>query len=205
MRHLIDRYPAFYRNCPEFRDIQEALEPEVLAVRSATDDFAAQLNVETATWGLSLWERTLGLAAGGDGDLESRRGRIRARLRGAGVTTAATVRTVAESFFSGEAEVTEHPGQFLAELRFLWEGGRPPDLENVTAALREILPAHLAVAYEIVRHMAFPKYTAQTGGTYVELHGCDAAPGAMGRCPSLAGGAMAELAAGDGGKGAVKE
>lgn len=201
MRHLIERYPAFYRNSPEFRDIQEALEPEVLAVRSAADDFTAQLNVETATWGLPLWERTLGLPVGGDGDPERRRGRIRARLRGAGVTTAETVRTVAESFFSGRAEVVEYPGQFLAELRFLWDDGRPPDLENVTAALREVMPAHLAVAYEMLRHMAFPKCAVHTGGTYVELHGCDTVPGAMGRYPSLAGGALTEFAAGDGGKG----
>ena len=50
MRPFIERYPRFLRESPEFRDIQEALEPELLELWTARDSALDQLCVETASW-----------------------------------------------------------------------------------------------------------------------------------------------------------
>lgn len=68
-----------------------------------------QLCVNTATWGLQYWEKTLGIPVEQGKDLEYRRSRIRSKLRGSGVTTVALIESVAESFSNGDVAVTEYP------------------------------------------------------------------------------------------------
>lgn len=150
MRALISRYPDFYAGSPEFVDMQNALEPEALALWTARDGLMDQLCVNTATWGLQYWEQTLGITVEQGKDLEYRRSRIRSKLRGSGVTTVALIESVAESFSNGDVAVTEYPQAYRLEIKFVGTIGIPPNLEDLTASLREILPAHLAWDYVMV-------------------------------------------------------
>lgn len=150
MRALIARYPDFYAASPEFVDLQDALEPEALALWTARDGLMDQLCVNTATWGLQYWEQTLGITVEQGKDLEYRRSRIRSKLRGSGVTTVALIESVAESFSNGDVTVTEDPQAYRLEIKFVGTIGIPPNLEDLTASLREILPAHLAWDYVMV-------------------------------------------------------
>lgn len=150
MRALIARYPDFYAGSPEFVDMQNALEPEALALWTARDSLMDQLCVNTATWGLQYWEQTLGITVEQGKDLEHRRSRIRSKLRGSGVTTVALIESVAESFSNGDVAVTEYPQAYRLEIKFVGTIGIPPNLEDLTASLREILPAHLAWNYVMV-------------------------------------------------------
>lgn len=150
MRALIARYPDFYAGSPEFVDMQNALEPEALALWTARDSLMDQLCVNTATWGLQYWEQTLGITVEQGKDLEYRRSRIRSKLRGSGVTTVALIESVAESFSNGDVAVTEYPQAYRLEIKFVGTIGIPPNLEDLTASLREILPTHLAWNYVMV-------------------------------------------------------
>lgn len=150
MSALIARYPDFYAGSPEFVDMQNALEPEALALWTARDGLMDQLCVNTATWGLQYWEQTLGITVEQGKDLEYRRSRIRSKLRGSGVTTVALIESVAESFSNGDVAVTEYPQAYRLEIKFVGTIGIPPNLEDLTASLREILPAHLAWDYVMV-------------------------------------------------------
>lgn len=143
MRPFLSRYPGFFANSPEFRDIQQALEPELLDLWSARDGALEQLCVETATWGLRYWEETLGLPAEEGDGLEARRARVRARLMGADVTTVALVERVGEICIGIPVKVWEYPNQFQMELLIDLGNGLPRNLEGLAAALREIMPAHL--------------------------------------------------------------
>ena len=49
MTALMARYPDFYRGSGEFVDMQQALEPEVLALWQARDGLMDQLQLDTAT------------------------------------------------------------------------------------------------------------------------------------------------------------
>ena len=150
MRALISRYPDFYAGSPEFVDLQDALEPETLALWTVRDGLMDQLCVNTATWGLRYWEQTLGIPVEQEKALEYRRSRIRSKLRGSGVTTVALIESVAESFSNGDVAVTEDPQACRLEIKFVGTVGIPPNLEDLTESLREILPAHLAWDYVIV-------------------------------------------------------
>ena len=52
MTALLARYPDFYRGSVEFADMQQALEPAVLALWQGRDGLMDQLQLATATWGL---------------------------------------------------------------------------------------------------------------------------------------------------------
>ncbi len=143
---LIEQYPEFLRESPEFADLQAALQTEMDALRARLESMAEQLVLDTATWGLDLWESTLGLVPGRAMGLRARRARIAAKLRGAGTSTVEAVRQVVESFTGGEVTVIEHASQFRVELKFSSE--HVLDLGQVTAALREMLPAHLVFGLE---------------------------------------------------------
>ena len=143
MRPFLGRYPAFLQRSPEFRDLQQALEPELLELWAARDSALEQLCVETASWGLRYWEQTLGLPAEEGKDLEVRRSRVRSRLMGADVTTVSLLESVAGIYAKLPAKVEEHPERFWVDLLFDEAGGIPGDLEGLVEALREIMPAHL--------------------------------------------------------------
>lgn len=150
MRPFIDRYPPFLRQSPEFRDIQQALEPEMLELWAARDSAMEQLCVETADWGLSYWERTLGLPVDAGKPLNARRGMVRSRLMGAGVTTVTAVERLAELHSGVPVTAEEFPAEFRVELLFDDGGFAHHDLAGLTAELREIMPAHLSWSYQFL-------------------------------------------------------
>ncbi|WP_369284018.1 putative phage tail protein [Oscillibacter sp. GMB15532] len=150
MSTLLTRYPAYLQKGAEFADIQQALEPEVLALWQARDGMMEQLNVDSATWGLKYWEQALGIPVELAKPAAFRRSRVKSKLRGAGVTTVAMIQSVAESFSNGDVEVTELPERYRVEIEFVGSIGTPPNMEDLTAALGEIMPAHLGWDYVII-------------------------------------------------------
>lgn len=150
MRDLIACFPAYYLASPEMCDLQQAMQPELAALREYQDDVTAQLCVETATWGLSSWETALGIPVDEDKPLDFRRSRIRGKLRGNGVTTVAMIQNVAESYSNGAVEVTEYPAQYKLEIKFVGTFGIPPNMDDLTQTLRDILPAHLEWVYVFI-------------------------------------------------------
>lgn len=144
---LIDYLPEFYANSPEVVSIQQAIEYQVAALRAARDELMEQLNVISATWGLKLWERDLAIISKVEDSLDFRRTRIMSKLRGAGTTTEAMIKNVAESFSYGEVEIVTFPAEFRFEIRFVGTLGIPPNMDDLTAAIEEIKPAHLAYSF----------------------------------------------------------
>ena len=150
MSMLIQRYPEFLQKGAEFADIQAAIEPERLALWQARDGLCDQLCVDTATWGLKSWEEALGIPVEVAKETDFRRSRVKSKLRGAGVTTVAMVQSVAESFSNGDVEVTEQPERYRVAIKFVGTIGIPPNMADLTASLREIMPAHLGWDYIII-------------------------------------------------------
>lgn len=173
MSYLIQRYPEFLQHGAEFADIQQALEPERLALWQAQDSLCDQLNVDTATWGLKSWEEALGIPVEVTKDIAFRRSRVKSKLRGAGVTTVAMIQSVAESFSNGDVEVTEQAERYRVAIKFVGTIGIPPNMDDLTAALREIMPAHLSVTYlytyTVWQEVAAITWDSVKAGTWGEL------------------------------------
>lgn len=147
MAELIDLLPSYYKNSPQVAALQSAFQHWTDALAAAREDLLAQLNVDTATWGLALWERDLGLQTNMSAPYEFRRARVKSKLRGAGTTTIMLIKSVAESFSNGEVDVEEYPEDYRFEVVFTGTYGIPPNMDDLTAAIEEIKPAHLAFAY----------------------------------------------------------
>lgn len=145
--NLREMLPDFYANSPEMMVLQNAFAMEITAAQAARDDCFLQLDVNTATWGLDLWEEAYGIEKDASKSDEYRRTAILAKMRGAGVTTAAMIKNVAASFSGGEVEIIEKPGEYKFEVKFVGTMGIPPNMNDLTAAIEQIKPAHLAYGY----------------------------------------------------------
>lgn len=150
----MDRYdlmlqlPAFYKSIP-FAELQRVLGEAVRRAAANVEFTMAQLWPQTAIgWGLELWETAYGIPVEVDKDTDFRRTRIISKLRGQGTSTAELIRVVAASFVNGEVEVEEHNDQSYFTVKFTSIMGVPPNVEDLTAAINEIKPAHLNFVYE---------------------------------------------------------
>lgn len=159
---LIEYLPQRHR-WTEIGQFQRALEPLMAAQEAAHDDFVAQLWPTTATWGLSAWEKALGIQTDVSKDIGFRRTRVTSKLRGNGPATVGMIRSVAASYSGGEVEVIEYPAEFRFEIKFVGTIGIPPNMEGLTATLDEIKPAHLAYTYIIV-YRPWSEIKARTWG-----------------------------------------
>ena len=147
MVDLINLLPRFYRGLKEMQQIQSTLQQELTAAEDYIKDILAQMSLHSATWGLRLWEKELGLETNESLSFTMRREIIRAKMRGSGTTTKKLVTEVAQSYSYGEVTVTEVNEIYTIKITFVGEKGIPANLAALKRALREIIPAHLVVQY----------------------------------------------------------
>lgn len=144
---LKELLPDRLREIPQLRAVLDAEEPEAQAAQAAVHDFLAQLNVDTATWGLELWEWQYGIETNVSRTYEERRGSIKAKMRGAATTTARQLERVIDSYVNGQSAVTEYPALYKVSIQFNGDYGVPSNLDDCKRAVREILPAHVDADY----------------------------------------------------------
>lgn len=145
--NLMDYLPPRYRDSPETADWQKALQFPLEKLWAAREDYFKQLDLDTATWGLALWERAYGIEAEAGKPDDYRRARVMSKMRGQGTATAAMLRNMAASFADTEAVLIEHPETHHFDIKFTGRLGTPPNMADLTAAVNEVKPAHLTFGY----------------------------------------------------------
>lgn len=145
---LLSYLPRFYESSPVISGLMQSQEQEADALQAAIDSVLDQQFVNTATWGLGLWERQLGLPTDPAKPVDQRRSVIKSKLRGVGTVTAALIKSVAEAYDGGEVAVTEEHGTYTIKVTFIGNRGVPVNLGDLENALRDIIPAHLGVRFE---------------------------------------------------------
>lgn len=122
----------------------------VTALNANLSAMIAQTDLDTATWGLPMWEGAFGIKPDISRSLTERRSRIKSKMRARGVTTIEVIRKIAESFAddSAEVDVIEHNSEYRFVVRYIETLGRPPDYRGLTEAVEGIKPAHLAWGVE---------------------------------------------------------
>ena len=145
MSSLVIRLPRYYQDSPPVSELERVLGLEAEALLGAKEDTLAQLWVESATWGLDLWERWCGLPVDGTLSYSQRRQRVLAKLRGQGVSTAEMIANVVSSFGYAPEQISviEHPGEYKFEVVLSDLAGSPGDVAPMETAVNEIKPAHL--------------------------------------------------------------
>lgn len=145
LTELRKELPRFYNNIRDFQELLNVEAKHLAALDNLIDDLVNQIYIDTATWGLSRWEKIFGIRMDESKPLDQRRAVLKSKVRGAGVTTKALVKEVAESWYNGEIEVIEQPEK--VGIKFNSNFGIPSNLADVQKALREIIPAHLVIEY----------------------------------------------------------
>ena len=147
---LAELIPERLRKIPEMMAVIQAEEPEAQAAYDAAVDFLAQLNVDTATWGLDLWEFEYGIQTDASKSLDARRTALKAKMRGAATTTVAQIRRIVNAYTGNDScEVTEYPREYLVGVSYTLDLDKQDRVEDCRKSLREALPAHLGLVQEV--------------------------------------------------------
>ena len=147
-KEMLSYLPPYYETSRVMRSILQAEGAEFDKLREALDETLNQFFVNTATWGLDQWEEELGLPITPDQLDAERRDKIISRLRGYGTATIYIVKNVAESYDKGAIDIVEDHAAYTITVHFVDTTGVPPNLDDLKAAVRAVVPAHLDILYE---------------------------------------------------------
>lgn len=137
---LLEYLPEFLAKDARFKETADTLSREHERLRLEIADVARQLFVETATWGLDDWERVYGLTHNTDDTYALRRGRLKAKMMGAGTVTKELMNQLVNSVVPGkDAEFIENvaPNVFRIDLQ------TAAALDEIRKIVNIYKPAHL--------------------------------------------------------------
>lgn len=146
MRYL----PRFLAKDPEFLKVQNALSWEHENLRLKLIDVSRQFYIETATWGLSSWERIYKVTPPLGASYELRRAFVKAKMLGMGVMTVQAIKHLVNPFlFRPDADIDElpSPGTF----RVIIPSGTD-HMREIRQTLAEMSPAHLVYNFRFAIH-----------------------------------------------------
>jgi hypothetical protein len=162
---LINKLQAFMRKSKIYKEIFSADSNQLLSREEKIADLKLQLSVDTATWGLSIYESDYGIKVNESKPLADRRALIKSRMRGSGTVTSTLLKTVALAFTGGQIDVG-FDGKI--NITFTDIVGTPPNLQDFKDAIEEIKPAFLDVIYAFLYNQ-YEDLTAFTYG-YLEAY-----------------------------------
>lgn len=145
MTELIQQLPRHYQQSPQDAELQRALSiPARQAERDVEETFRQLLPSTAGGWGLELWERAYGIPVDPAQPEDRRRARILAKVKGAGTTTLAKLKAIAEVFSAGRVEIREDNPSYHFYIWYLDTVGEIDHKEDLAAIVNELKPAHLA-------------------------------------------------------------
>lgn len=145
----LSRYiPRFVYNTDKFNEIYKSQEYELGLEYWQNDDVLKQCFIDTATWGLTLWEEEYGIKTNLNSSYEERREVIKAKKRGQGTCTKALIKNVTEAFSGGECRVIENTAPYTFTIQFVGVKGIPKNMKGLISAIDEIKPAHLVYNFK---------------------------------------------------------
>jgi hypothetical protein len=147
-RDMKDYLPKYYDDSKVATNIIDRESDEFAQLDAQIKDILDQFFIDTATWGLDRWEKMCGIYPDLSKPIEQRRAVVKAKMRGVGTVTVALIKSVAEAWYGGEVEIEERSAEYTVVVGFTGRHGVPSNLADIEAALREIIPAHLAIEYE---------------------------------------------------------
>ncbi|MEW9096403.1 MAG: YmfQ family protein [Clostridiaceae bacterium] len=164
---LLTYLPPILREIKEFKIIDDVVGYELGLLNWNIQDLLKQCFIDTATWGLTLWEKEYGINIDISKSYEERREIIKAKKRGHGTVTKKLIKETAEAFSGGEVEIIEHPESYSFTVQFIGVRGIPKNLAGFKDILDDIKPAHLSYdfkyTYTVWDHLSEKKLTWNDG------------------------------------------
>lgn len=146
MNKLLEMLPSYEKKTSDvYREILNAEQIEFDMLNINIEDLQKQMFIDTATWGLSIYEKELGIKTNLNKPLDERRSVVKSKWRGTGKVDSLLIKAVADAFTNGDVKV-EFDGNIIINFNSVL--GTPPNLPDVKNAIGEINPAHLAIIYK---------------------------------------------------------
>lgn len=141
----INRLQTFQRTSGLYQALFNAESAQANDRLTSITDLAAQMFVDTATWGLTYYESELGITTDLTQTYDERRSVIKSKMRGVGTVNSALITIVADSYTNGNVVVAI--ANSTIAVTFTSVKGIPPNETQFKAAIEAIKPAHLALTY----------------------------------------------------------
>jgi uncharacterized protein YmfQ (DUF2313 family) len=93
--------PEFLQKDGNFKAVTNIMSNEHERVREELQDIFAQFFIDTATWGLTMWERVCELIPAENETYEYRRNQIKQKIRGTGMSTVTVMTNIVNTFGNG--------------------------------------------------------------------------------------------------------
>ncbi|MBN7773161.1 YmfQ family protein [Clostridium aminobutyricum] len=145
---LLDYMPSYYKDSKVFAALLKAFTDEINANNYAISDLESQFFVDTATWGLSVWEKELNITTDISKAYQERRELIKSKMRGTGTCTIEMIKNTALAYTNAEIEVIEDNPNYKFVVRFIGVKGIPDYIETFKHTIDTIKPAHLSYRVE---------------------------------------------------------
>lgn len=127
-------------------------------------DVKKQLFVETATWGLSDWERVLDLSVKENAGIEDRRIQILLKLQGANTVSETFMNNLINMFCEDKSGyIIQHNPEYWFEV--VLNGNQKLDLDSLSDAIETYKPAHLGYTYSVNISLDSRRYIGSKVGT----------------------------------------
>lgn len=145
--NFLERIPPSYRAGPEMAEIQRVIGLFIDRLWADVEFWRAQLNIETATVGLVVWERACGIQTDLALSLDWRRSKIKAKLQGTEVSKPSVIASIVARFTGGDVHVEEDAPGYTFTVVVDGVLNPPEDMATMRHSVAEIKPAHLAQEY----------------------------------------------------------
>lgn len=171
---IVEGYlPSWLAQQEPIKSALVAVGTESGALFDAIQDLLNQCFVDTATWGLDMWESFLAIPTDTTKPYDYRRSVIKAKITGVGTTTIQMIKDTALSYQNGSVDVIEDPISYSFVIKFTSLVGTPPNFDDFQKTMNIIIPAHLSVSYLFTYNtyakLATHTYSDLTAFTYDNL------------------------------------
>ena len=139
--------PKYYRKSHMVNLLMEVEGSQHAEFRAMTADIVANCYINTATWGLDIFEEMAGIYTDPTKDIEDRRAVLRSRYGGFGTATIPFLKEIATKFENRDMSITNVPTEYAIEIEFDNIDGAPRNIPDVRIALERITPAHYEVRF----------------------------------------------------------
>ncbi|MBO6304702.1 MAG: DUF2313 domain-containing protein [Selenomonadaceae bacterium] len=146
--------PEFLRQDPEMKAILEVESKEHRVQVEVLKDIQAQMFIESATWGLSLFEKNLGLQPNASDNYEQRRNRILIYLQQHKTVNKQFIEELFSRYVSGDSKIKVVEDNPNNTFWVIDTGGRIIYPEDLREAIETYKPAHLRYGLEMRRDIS---------------------------------------------------
>ncbi|MBY0115007.1 putative phage tail protein [Paenibacillus sp. FSL L8-0435] len=158
---LMTLLPPLYENVLEMQLLTETEGVELDQLTVSLESVLDQFYPESATWALERYERDLQIPTNQAKPDDQRRSVIISKMRGSGKVSGSMLKNVAQAYESGGIEVSVDSGEYRIIIRFTDTLGLPPNLDDLKAAIEDIIPAHMIVEYRL-RYLTIAEVESMT-------------------------------------------